>query len=281
MKKTVLLSATYVLIGFMVISCGPSGRVGLDESRLCIPRDLQIDSVGNRYAKIAWDPGCPGTRIMRGFDIYLSPVPLVDKYSGREFSNSIKPHNHELYPGDAEGNPDRETYEIENISNATRYFVHVRAVYNDGSFSKPSNEIDLICYPQGILELAVSYSGDQAGFSFAEDRYCRTNNLENDIYFYHKDGKDFLCSPSRLGAVNRMTKIYPAGKGVTPPYPEKLQRVGEASEKIEILPGRNIVIETEDGYYAGLYIRQLERSGDDRRAIIQYFYRPPVAEPVP
>jgi hypothetical protein len=260
------------------LSCAPPKKVDLDESRLCKPQDLTIDSIANNYTRIAWNPGCPGIRVMRGFNIYLSPVPQVSKYTGRELPKNIRAFNSEIYPGDSEGKLNRETYEIENIDNATRYYVHVRAVYNDGSLSVPSNEIELLIYQQGTIELDVSYSGNQAGYSFVKDRPCKTDALENDIYYYHKDGIDYICSPSRIGPVNRNNKIYAAGSGNQQPDPDNLNVEGNSVDRIAVIPGQNLLIDTEEDYKVGLFIVGFEGAESDRRVVFEYFYKPPVRQ---
>ena len=269
-----------ILASSLFFSCQPAKDKTQEESKLCTPHSLTIDSLANNYAKIAWNPGCPGIRVMRGFDIFVSPISLVKKYPGREIPDKIKPFNPEIYPGDAEGRDDLETYEIENVNNLTRYYVHVRAKYNDRSYSVPSNEVELVIYPQGIIELATSYSGDRAGFSFTENIYCKTDALENDIYFYGKDGIDYICSASRLGPVNRKNNLFAAGKDKTLPDPEKLNATGNAADRIPVAAGQNLIVETEEGHKAGIYIDSFEGSGENRIAVLKYFYKPSIDKPI-
>lgn len=265
------------LSAIVLISCGPPAKVG-DQAKLCQPTDLKVVTVGNGRAIIAYNPGCPETRILRGFNIYVSPVPLVGKYGGRALPSSVKPHNPEIYPGDPEGTFDRETYEIKNVANATRYYVHLRTVYSDKSLSLPTNEIELVCWPQGEIDLAVSYSGKQDGFSFTLDNYCGTDDIENDMYFFHKDGFDYFCSPARLSAVNRKSKLFNVAAGTLHGDLGRLQRIGYEYKKIKIFQGERYLLETEDGHVAGLYIKRFEGEGSNRRVIFDYLFKPPIKE---
>jgi hypothetical protein len=264
-----------ILLSIAVVSCGPKTRVDIDESKRCVPRNLMLVATDNNYARIAWDPGCPGIRIMSGFNIYLSPTPLTGRYSGHDLPGSVIPHNREIYPGDTLGDPKRETYECKDIENATVYYAHVRAVYSDNTLSVPSNEIEIIAYPQGEISLAVSYSGENDGFSFIENDYCRTDDIENDIYFYHKDGIDYLCSPSRLGPVNRMTKIFEAGKAPVFDKSSDIIPSGDYSERIPLVINGIYIIETEEGYPARLRVKAIDGSGNTRMIKFEYLFKPP------
>jgi len=276
MKKTGICIFAYCIVTMLLISCGPPTQMDTGESKRCLPRSLSLEKTANNYALIAWDPGCSGTRIMRGFNIYLSSTPLVKKYPGAELPSSIEPFNVEIYPGDTVGDPDRETYECEDIENAVIYYAHVRAVYNDNSLSAPTNEIEIISYPQGEFSLAVSYSGSNDGFSFFQNSHCRTNDIENDLYFYHKDGVDYLCSPARLGPVNRSTKIYPGRKDSS--LDDLLSAVDKKQpvEKAELRLNDVFLIITEDGYPARLQVTDINGNGEDRVVKFEYIYRPPV-----
>ena len=276
MKKIAAGIFVFVAVLILPVSCGPPTQIDAGESKRCLPRNLSLEKTANNYALIAWDPGCPGARIMRGFNIYLSPAPLTEKYPGPDLPSSIRPFNIDLYPGDTTGDPHRETYECENIENAIIYYAHVRAVYNDNSLSAPTNEIEIVSYPQGEFELAVFYSGSDDGFSFAQNRNCRTNAIENDLYFYHKDGVDYLCSPSRLGPVNRSTKIYPGRGGVSLDDLPAAIGGSQPVEKTEIRLNDVFLIITEDGFPARLQVIKADGRGENRVITFEYIYWPPV-----
>ncbi len=265
------------VISGLLISCGPKPGTGIEKDNLCLPHDLIIDSTGNGYALVAWHPGCPGVRILRGFNIYASPVPIVSEYPGAELPPTIKPINEQVYPGDTLGNHDRETYALEAIRNATAYYVHVRAVYSDGGLSPPTNEVGVVTFAQGRFTLRESYTGSHDGFSLVADGYCRTDDPENDLYFYHKDGRDYLCSPSRIGAIYRNTKIYAAG--MTAPDNWAEMRPNDLfQERVPIREGEVFILITPEGYPARLKAERIEGSGDARAITFDYIYKPRVAE---
>lgn len=276
MIKYILIAAICLTTALVMVACGPKTQTVLDESKLCTPQALTIDSTGSHLVRIAWNPGCPGTRIMRGFQIFLSPTPLVSKYPGREMPESIPSYNKELYPGDQEGREDRETFKFEDLPLSERYYVHVRVVNSDGSYSLPTNEIEVVSQPQGIIRLGASYSGTNDGFSFVRDAYCGTDDAENDMYFYHKDGVDYLCSPSRLSAVNRNNAIFVGTPGSSAGNLQAAEPTGDPREKVEMRPGGIYLIETEDGHLVRVKLLKLEGAGDDRMAIFEYYYAAPV-----
>jgi hypothetical protein len=268
------------LVAVVIVSCAPPKTVAVtpppsvptEKPQPCVPRNLTLDSTGGGYALIAWDPGCPQERILRGFNIYVSSTPLNPRYPDTVLPASIQPFNRGVYPGDTLGDPNRETFALENIPNAVRQYVHVRVVYTDGRLSIPSNEIEVICYQQGVVELAASFSGSRDGFIFRKETYCRTDDLDNDLYFYSKNGEDFFCSPSRLGQVNRVMRLYPAGKGI---MPANLGRPsGPSSDRIKIRPDENIIAETADGDIVGIRVKQIDNSGKTPKISFEYLLRP-------
>jgi len=278
MKAIRVLLSISLIAAISAVSCGPSKKVDTGIEKRCLPHSLSLIETENNYARIAWNPGCPGIRIMRGFNIYLSSEPVVKKYPGAQLPSSIKPFNKEIYPGDTVGNPNRETYECKDIDNLTAYYVHVRAVYNDNTLSPPTNEIKMIVYPQGEILLKESFSGNRDGFSFEKNDYCRTDDLENDIYFYHKDDEYFLCSPERLGAIQRATEIYEAGQGETLGVKDEIKTVGDSREKVSMAVNDLFILITEDGYPVKVRVDGISEEGEDRSVRLEYIYKPPVED---
>jgi hypothetical protein len=244
----------------------------------CLPGNLSLLATLDRSARIAWDLDCPGIRIMQGFNIYVSRTPLVERYPGRDLPDSIRPYNPLVYPGDTAGNPDHESYEIKGIENAVRYFVHVRVIHSDGGVSLPTNEITVVCLPRGEIVLRESYSGERDGFSFARNASCRTDDLDNDLYYYHKDGHDYLCSPVRIGPVYRATQLAAAGHAdsLDPAFP--IVPGDTSGDKVEVVPGGVYIIVTQDGYPARLRLKQIRDEGGRREAVLDFIYQPPIRE---
>lgn len=272
--KFVLSFAAVIIVA---AGCRPPKKAArLETPHYCQPHSLTVDSIGSHYARIAWNPGCAEFRVMRGFRIFLSPEPLAEKYPGRDLPETIKPYNFEFYPGDDFGRLDRETFEFKNLPMAERFFVHVRVVNSDETYSLPTNEVEIVCIPQGRFALASSYSGENDGYSFVEDRPCRTTDLENDLYFYHKEGKDYLCSPSRISAVNRANKVFTGGNSPSSNPVDLVVPEGDGYDRVVMSIGGEYIIKTEEGHFVRLKLVALDGIGDDRRAIFDYYYHAPV-----
>lgn len=276
MIRQLCRGAAILSIGALFLSCGPKPKQKAVTEERCIPSGLTVDSTASSYAVIAWNPGCPGIRILRGFNIYVSPTPLAADYPGSDLPADITPYNREVYPGDTLGNPKRESYAIEDLGNATQYYVHVRDVYIDGTLSPPSNEVPLIVYSQGQFTLSTSFTTDHDGFDFATGKYCRTDALNNDIYFYSKDGTDYLCSPARLGPVNRDTRILSVKSAVPPENWAEMKPNDDFSERVPLQDGGVYILITADGYPVKLKVRSMTGNGEERRIAFDYMYKPPV-----
>jgi hypothetical protein len=268
--------AIVLVASLIILSCAPKPRQELVTEEKCVPVGLTLDSTASSYALIAWNPGCPGLRILRGFNIYVSPIPLTEKYPGNRLPDDVHPYNGEIYPGDTLGNPQWETYAIEDLDNATQYYVHVRDLYTDGTLSPPSNELPLVVYARGAFTLAPSFTGDHDGFDFSAAEYCRADAPENDIYFYNKDNEDFLCSPARLGPVNRDTKIYSVGTGAPPKDWAAMKPDDKFTDRASIRKGAVYILITADGYPVKLEVESATGNDDDRKITFDYIYKPPV-----
>ncbi len=276
MKRHLWKGIAILFVFALLLSCGPKPRKETVAEKRCIPIGLTVDSTASSYALIAWNPGCPGLRVLRGFNVYVSPVPLAAAYPGSDLPPDIRPYNRDVYPGDTLGNPKRESYAIEKLDNATQYYVHVRDVYIDGTLSPPSNEIPLVVYSRGQFTLTPSYTSDHDGFDFAAGEYCRTDALNNDLYFYSKEGVDYLCSPARLGPVNRDTRIYAVGAGAVPDNWAEMKPNDYFKERVRLEKGGVYILITADGYPVKLDVRSMTGSGDERQITLDYIYKPPV-----
>lgn len=281
MMRPIFSAISIMTFAGLIISCGPKPpATDVSKDTRCLPDNLVVDSTGSNYALLAWNPGCPGVRILRGFNIYTSPTPLISKYPGTELPPAVKPVNARVYPGDTLGDPLRETFALEDIENAVAHYVHVRAVYSDGALSPPTDEIRLVTFAQGSFALRESYTGGNDGFSIVAGEYCRTDDLINDLYFYHKDGQDFLCSPIRIGDVYRNTKIFSAGPE-TPETWASMNRDDRFEERVSVEPNGVYILILAEGYPAKLVVRSIERIGDSRTITFDYICKPPVVEASP
>jgi hypothetical protein len=264
------------IAALLLYACAPSVKEpGTEFKTICHPHDLAVDSLGSSYIKIAWNPGCPKNRVMAGYNVYVSQLPLTLSYPGTELPDSIRPVNDLPYPGDDQGLLNRETYEIEKgITDGVRYYIHVRVVYADGSVSAPSNEIQAVSRPEGTLQLQLSFTGNRDGFNFETNSYVRADDSDNDIYFYHKDGSDFLCSPSRLGPINRETRLSRLGPAISIRDFGEVDAPDETQECVQLTPQTMYLVVTAKNTYAKLFVRGFEGTGDNRHLIADYVYQP-------
>ncbi len=276
-KKFVVITLFCSLLIFAVLSCGPPKEIETAVKYPCSPKGLVIDSISSKYAKIGWNPGCKGTRILRGFNIYLLPAPLETMSENGALPEGIEPFNKLTYPGDVEGNPNHETYEIKGIENALYYYVHIRTVNSDGTLSQPSNEVELVTVARGEIAMGLSHTGMRDGFSLAQAEYSSTNDLANDFYIFSKDSQFFLCSPARLSPVNRNTRIYELGsaKQIGDLPVDLPEGAGEGVEKVRVVNMGLYLLVTEEGHQAKLRMKYSSGRGAKLRVYFEYLYQPP------
>jgi hypothetical protein len=201
-----------------------------------------------------------GTGNISGYNIYILQSPVL----GSE-KPAVKPYNNEPYPGDT--NPDDEwiTYNAQGLTNGVKYFVSVRVIYPDYSLSKSSNEITTICGPRSEFSLSVRYQSDKDGYSLMKDHYVKADSDENDLYFYSKDGVDYLASPTRLNGYLRESKFVQVNaEDSFDKEGNKLPPVvkGSFEDKISVKPGDRVLLKTVEGYSALLTVVAV--SGHDK-----------------
>lgn len=238
----------------------------------CTPKNLSVRS-GNGKLFLKWDTNCPDSVLLSGYNIYLLKNPLDKKYFGVEIPKSIKPFNDSPYPGDTDPDSNSETMEIERLDNAVEYFVTVRTVFPDGRLSPASNEISAICRPEGEFSLAFRYADLNDGFSFEKGKSVRADASDNDIYFYEKDGFDFIASPHRINGFLRQSGFYSLGKTTDIYQYPKLEIDFPAIEKIPVLAGESYLVETADRNFAKLRIEEASGTGKERELKIKYIYQ--------
>ncbi|HDL02780.1 MAG TPA: hypothetical protein ENH25_01460 [candidate division Zixibacteria bacterium] len=261
-----------VLIIFIAIGCGPPKKALKISPTACAPSNLTVRP-NSRQLFIKWDTECPDSILLSGYYIYLSEKPLYEKYGMGKPPRKVKPFNEAVYPGDTDEEDRFETITIENLDNGTEYFVSVRTVYADQSVSVSSNEVGVICRPEGIFDLAYRYSDLNDGFSFAEGTSTRADGEKNDLYFYHQGGFDFIASPQRLNGFIRKSKFYSLGKSENIyQYPD-LELDIPPVEKMPVKEGESYLIKTADGNYAKIRVEKISGEGKQRVLTLSYIYQ--------
>jgi len=135
--------------------------------------------------------------------------------------------------------------------------------------------------PEGQFDLSIRYKSEQDGFSFAQNGYVRADGEPNDLYFYAKDGQDYLASPERLGFL-RTTRFR------TLPYKGELADVTSrltaealpSDDRVRVKKGDWVEVMTEDKTFALIKVVDIVGDGDNRRLNLQYAFSPAVGAPL-
>jgi len=250
--------------------CGPKVQLKSFGTE-CAPTNLEVKA-DDETLMLKWNTNCPDGRLLSGYYIYLEKKPLAD-YRNQAPPRGVKPLNHDPYPGDTDPEDRWETMKIEHLDNGVEYYVSVRALYPDRTVSIASNEVAVMPRPEGEFELAFRYSDLNDGFSFANCETVRADGELNDLYFYHKDGIDFIASPHRLNGFLRKSSFYSLGKTKSIyQYPE-LDLDFAPVEKIPALVGESYLVKTADGNFAKIRIEQITGENKERRMFIKYIYQ--------
>jgi len=193
----------YMLLLVLLVRCAPQKRLK-EMPTGCYPYNVSVE-VNNRQMTVTWRNKC--SLLMSGYFIYISEEPLADQYPGTQLPASVKPFNQTPFPGDINPEDETEHFVAEGLENGVKYYVSVRIVNPDRTLSKPSNEVMAVCGPRGEIELSIRYKSDRDGFSFEKNTYVRADDIDNDLYFYSKDGTDYLASPNRLNGFLKTNKL--------------------------------------------------------------------------
>jgi hypothetical protein len=259
MKKTVLL---ITIIG-LVLSCAPKKKISEEVSNI-YPYDLHV-KVDKEKMTLSWKTH--GTGLKRGYNIYISREPLAEKYPGPDLPSSIKPFNPVNFPGDTNPDDSVNYFTAEYLEDGVRYYVSVRVNYTDGTMSRPSNEVVAVCGPRSEFDLAFRYRSENDGYSFSEDQPTRADALDNDVYYYAKDGVDYLASPDRLNGFLRKNLFEVLSlKGDFDDIKNKVDRMKIVPDKdrVEIKKGDWVLVKTAEDAYALLEVQGFTGEGEER-----------------
>jgi hypothetical protein len=281
MKRTVpAILALLVLAG-----CGPGGVRQSSKSRYPAGAcqavsivDLAV-SVNDKSMIVSWRE--IGQSTISGYNIYISERPLSVLYPDAYIDSSVAPYNLSPFPGDTDPEDGVEYFEATDLENGVRYYVTIRVVYPDGSVSGPSDEVAAVCGPRGEIELPIRYQSSPDGYSFEKNAYTDANSTANDLYFYSKDGYDYLASPRRLdGFINDTRFLVLPFRGSFDEVVAHLAEFepGEAEDQVQIFPGDWVLASCERGTNALLEVKAIKGSGKERRVALFFAYSTIVEE---
>ncbi|GEM_PF-435864 len=263
------LLAALTFAGALVgIGCGPP-RIEHRVSRDCVPYDLEVE-VDSSTMTVMWKSGCD--RLISGYNVYISESPIAGAAPDLTPGESIEPYNQAVFAGDTDPGDGIERFVAERLENGVRYYVSVRVVFPDRSLSGPSGEVSAVCGPRRDIELAARYSSEQDGFSFSRNMYVRADDLSNDLYFYSKDGRDYLASPDRLGGflrTNRFASLPQRGEFDAVKHYLLKGAYSATADRIAVKPGDWLLIATVEKTHT--LVKVLGFSGHDQRRRVRLF----------
>lgn len=262
-KASVLLLSLLFIINYL--NCGPQ-KVTEEIREKCIPSLIQID-VNDGSLTVMFKENCKSLK--SGYNIYISESSLDENPS-----DTIKPNNHPVFPGDTTPEDGIEYYEATGLDNGKVYYVSVRTVFSDRTMSKASEEFKVVCGPRGEFDLSIRYKSDNDGFSFAKNNHVRADDIFNDLYLFTKDSSDFLASPSRLDGFLRTSKfrLLSNNNTIEEAIRNSISTNNSYNETINISKGSLVQVLTADGHTALLQVVGFSGEGEGRQVKLKYAF---------
>lgn len=266
--------ATIAVIIVILGGCGGPPKQAVTPVRWeCTPSNLEVRS-DDRTLHLKWDTNCPDSILITGYFIYLETKPINPAAYPERPPDDIEPFNQAPYPGDTDPEDSFETMEIGNLENGVEYFVSVRTVFPDGRLSPSSDEISVICRPEGRFDLAYRYADLNDGFSFREGRPVRADGEANDLYyFFSNDNVDYIASPERLNGYLRHSDFYSLGPTESIYQYPTLELDIPPLEKMPVRQGESYLVQTADGNYAKIRIEKISGERKERYLTVTYIYQ--------
>ncbi|MFH2049067.1 MAG: hypothetical protein ABIJ12_06445 [bacterium] len=264
MKKVSALLLFFLII-INYLNCGPQ-KITEEVREKCIPSLIQIDA-NDGSMRVMFRENCKSLK--SGYNIYISESSLSENSS-----DTIKPNNHPVFPGDTTPEDGIEQYEATGLENGKVYYVSIRTVFSDQTMSKPSEELKVVCGPRGEFDLSIRYKSDKDGFSFAKNGYVRADDIYNDLYLFTKDSTDFLASPSRLDGFLRTSKfrLLSTNNTIEEAIKKSISTNNPYDETINITKGSLVQVLTADGHTALLQVVGFSGEGESRQVILKYAF---------
>ncbi len=259
-----LLSINCILSAFLLYGCPPPKPDAGASLGDCEVSNLQVD-VNDRMMNVSWENNCNKT--IAGYNIYIS----------ESADSNEKPFNATPFDGDTNPEDGVENFKAENLENVKKYFVSVKIVNPDQTLSVSSQEILTVCGPREEIELSVRYKSDQDGYSFNKNKYVRADDVANDLYFYSKDGKDYISSPHKLDGflrVNKLTKMTYKGEFDDLRTQLKMYTLKPSDDKIIVSKNDWVQLKTTDNRTALLKILGFTGDGETRKIKLFVAYSP-------
>jgi hypothetical protein len=271
------------------LGCGPKKPAVTSETGLpsvthpdIRPVELQV-AAGNGTMTVRWKQ--LGTGVISGYNIFVSLEPMASKSQQFSSAAAVAPHNTTVYAGDTNLEDEFIEYVAGGLDNGVKYYVSVRVVFPDQSISGSSNEVVAVCGPRGEFSLTVRYKSENDGFSLVTGQPVRADASDNDLYFFSKDGVDYLASPARLNAYLRKTSFSVVSAGGRFEDIRRKLATGKGSvwngtDRVAVNSGNWLLLTTAENYSALVQVRELMGQNDSRTVTLWYALCPLAGEAV-
>jgi len=244
------------------------------ELRQRLVPDVIAGEVRKNEFDVTWETHRRRGDIIRGYNVYVATEAALSERPDDSPKLRAALYNAATYPGDTDGDIRTETIHIENVTSGTRYFVHVRTVFPDGTMGLPSPEIEVVPRPRGQLTLCARSGDCDGGFSFRLDRSVESNSEDNDLYLFVTKTGFFIASPSRLDRGLRRSLFADLGPSDSLDDYPRLERDLSGEEKLMVREGYSIAVILKGNRIAKLRPLEIERSRDNPRVVFEYMYQP-------
>jgi len=236
------------------------------------PQDLGVEA-GSRMMAVSWKQHSGG--LISGYYVYINEEPRTERRGEDAVSEQIQPFNRIPFAGDTNPDDGIVHFVAEGLDNGAKYYVSVRVVYPDRTLSWPSVEIPVVCGPRGVIELSFRFRSDHDGYSFEKDNYVRADAVDNDLYFFCKDGIDYLASPSRLDGFLRTSNFSTLPfKGELDEVKTRIATLGRllSGDRIVINKGDWLLLRTPQDNYALVNVLGFDGVGMERTVSLFFTY---------
>lgn len=263
-------------------SCGPSApheeptarpAANLELRQRLVP-DVVVDNILRASFDVTWKTRRRRGDIIRGYNVYVATASGLNDLPAQSPQLAAALYNAETFPGDTDGDISTETIHIENVQSGTRYYVHVRTVFPDGTFGPPSREIEVVPRPRGRLTICPLTGTCEDGYSFRLDQPVDRASVDNDFYIYQTSADFFLASPSRIDRNLRHTSFVDLGPSQSLDDYPRLDANAAGEEKLLVRERHSYGLILDGNRIAKLRAVEIQTSSDNPHVVFEYIYQP-------
>lgn len=226
-----------------------------------VPVSLTVEP-GSRSLLVSWSMTSEDG--VAGYNIYVEPV--ASDGSVMEKSGP-QPFNATVFPGDTDPDDPRQVFRADGLSNGTNYRIAVSSVYTDGKEQLGSESTQATPRPCGEFSLAVRGKGANDGYCFDQERPVDAHDTLNDLYFFSRDGIDYLNSPARQEGLlkgNTLVRLSVSGSVAAHRPPQGSIPAHATEEKVAVRKGDWVMIESPSHQFTLVQVRDITGEGEKR-----------------